>query len=276
MIKVGIRAHDVACNTVESVAQQIRGYGFRATHLALRKAILDNNGVPRTIDAMLADEIRTQFSEKDLEIAVLGVYLNYATPDTAALQENYANYRHQLSLAKQMGVTLIGTETGSILPDYGYTELNFKEDAFNVWLRSLEHLVAWAEETDVSLAIEGVAKHIVNTPWRMKETLDTIGSKHLKVILDPVNYLTVDNIKNQEAIMYYNFEHFADKIEVIHAKDLVIRDGEIVPAVPGTGLLQYDFLMDLVKKAPSIKAITLEDVVGDQIPVARKFLESYL
>jgi len=175
-----------------------------------------------------------------------------------------------------MGVTLIGTETGSILPDYGYTTLNFKEDAFNQWLKSLEKLVQWAEEADTFLAIEGVAKHIVNTPLRMKQTLDSIGSDYLKVILDPVNFLSLDNIKDQEAIMYNSFDYFGDKIKVIHAKDLLIKDGNIVPAVPGTGLLNYEILMDNIAKCKTIEAITLEDVIGSDITVAKNFLETFL
>lgn len=275
MIKVGIRAHDVACDTATVVSEQIRNYGFNATHLALRKAILDNQGQPRTLDMELAKDIKSEFADKNLSIAVLGVYLNYVTPDTKALEENYLTYKRHLELAKQMGVTLIGTETGSILPDYGYTELNFKDDAFNQWLKSLEKMVQWSEEADVYLAIEGVAKHIVNTPQRMKQTLDSIGSKHLKVIFDPVNYLTIDNLKDQEAMIYYNFEHYADKIQVIHAKDLLIRDGQILPAVPGTGLLNYEFLMEQVTQCKTIDAITLEDVVGKDIPVAKQFLENF-
>lgn len=275
MIKIGIRAHDAACSTAEEVSKKIRSYGFETTHLALRKAILDNEGHARELDSELAKDIKAEFVDKNLSIAVLGVYLNYVTPDTKALEENYATYREHLELAKLMGVRLLGTETGSILADYGYTELNFKEDAFNQWLKSLDKMVQWAEEADIDLAIEGVAKHIVNTPQRMKKTLDAIGSKHLKVIFDPVNYLTVDNIKEQEAMIYYNFEQFAEKIQVIHSKDLVIRDGQILPAVPGTGLLNYKFLMEQVVKCKTIDAMTLEDVVGTDIPVAKKFLESF-
>jgi sugar phosphate isomerase/epimerase len=232
-MKIGIRAHDVAIDTVEVLAEKIGEQGFSACQLAIKKAIVDESGNPRELNEALASEIKKAFEKNKVTISLLGVYLNYATEDKQQLANHYELYKNHLRLAKQMGVKLLGTETGSILPDYGYTKRNFSEEVFHQWLKSLEKLVEWAEEEALNLAIEGVASHIVNTPKRMHETLKAIGSERLKVILDPVNYLTIDNIKKEEDIIYNCFDLFADKIEIIHAKDFILKDGKIIHEVPG-------------------------------------------
>ena len=52
---------------------------------------------------------------------------------------------------------------------YTYTKLNDSEEAFNLFLNSMKTLVNYAEEIQTNLAIEGVAKHIISTPEKMKK-----------------------------------------------------------------------------------------------------------
>lgn len=272
-MNIGIRAHDVGIDTVAKLATKIQNFGFTSTQLAIKKALIDESGNPRDFDVTVMEEIKQEFDTHKISIAVLGAYLNYATQNEKDLDKNFLMFRQQLPIAKHIGASLIGTETGSILPDYGYCDENFSDDAFNRWLKSLEKLVAWAEEEKVFMGIEAVAKHIVNTPKRMKETLDLIGSSYLKVIFDPVNLITPQNMNTQEAILYESFEYFANKMVVIHAKDFIMTEGNVKVVPAGKGILNYEILSKYVVQVPNISDILIEDVAFEHIEETYAFLK---
>ena len=85
------------------------------------------------------------------------------------------------------------------------------------------------------VGIEGVAKHVINTPERMKRVLDEVKSNNLQVIFDPVNLINENNYDRQDELVRKSFELFGDRIVAIHAKDFVYENGEIKLASIGQG-----------------------------------------
>ncbi|MCR4693552.1 MAG: sugar phosphate isomerase/epimerase, partial [Firmicutes bacterium] len=65
---------------------------------------------------------------------------------------------------------------------------------------------------------------------------------NIKVIFDPVNYLDINNYKNQDAIIEEAFGLFADKMCVIHAKDFCIKNEKIKVVSAMEGLLDYELI----------------------------------
>ena len=95
MIQFGLRLHDAEKLPIEQVLPLVRQKGFSCVHLALSKSLKE---VPNTTSALTpgyAAYLRRLFAKNELDIAVLGNYLNLAHPDASALhaiQEKY--YAH--------------------------------------------------------------------------------------------------------------------------------------------------------------------------------------
>lgn len=260
MLRIGVRAHDFGKRTPEELAKKIAEKKASYIQLALGKALAGMNTGPGTINPGMAHYIRDTFARYQIHIAVLGCYINPIHPDPVERRKALDRFKEHLRFARDFGCSIVGTETGTVTPDFSYHPDTHSAKGFELILESVAELVAEAEKFGVFVGIEGVTKHSVSTPEKMARVIETIKSNNLQVILDPCNFISEDNYERQEEIIKQAFDLFGDRIQILHAKDFTIENGKkkIVPI--GEGLLNYDLLMGLIKKHKPHLEILLEAV----------------
>lgn len=277
-MRFGMRCHDVIHNNLEDLAESIQEKKFKSVHLALTKVKTDFDFKKSHITPGMAKHIRDTFGKRGISIDILGCYVNLAHPDDAELKILLDRFKEHIRFARDFGCSLVGTETGALNKEYVYGPENNTEEAFLRTLNSVKDLVNEAEKFGVIVAIEGVAKHVINTPERMKRVLDNIDSNNLQVIFDPTNYITPENYKNQDELIKKAFDLFGDRIVAVHAKDFICEDNEIKLAPIGKGLLDYELLLSVLKeKYPYIDIFfesTKPEHVDDSIDYITKIYRS--
>lgn len=264
---LGARAHDFGRLPAEELARKIARQGLTCVQLALGKAISGIDLAPGTINPGLAHHVGQAFLKHNVQIAVLGCYINPIHPDRATRRTLLTLFKEHLRYARDFGCGLVALETGSVNADYSPHPDNRGDDAFRQLLESIGELVAEAEKFGVLVGIEGVTWHTVSTPAKMRTVLDTIQSNNLQVVFDPVNLLSIDNCREPDRVIKESFELFGDRIAIIHAKDFVVKNGEFKTVPAGKGSLDYRYLLKTLKtKKPSINVLLEEageDVVDD-------------
>lgn len=264
-MRLGIRCHDVVHNNLEDLSASIQEKNLKSVHFALKKVKTGFDINKTHITPGMAKHIRSIFDKHDISIGILGCYINLAHPDDFELNILLNKFKEYIRFARDFGCSLIGTETGALNKEYVYGPENNTEEAFLRTLNSIRLLVEEAEKFGVIVAIEGVAKHVINTPEKMKRVLDNIDSNNLQVIFDPVNYMTSDNYKDQDELIRKSFELFGDRIVAVHAKDFVCEDNEIKLAPIGKGLLNYELLISLIKEKNPYIDIFLESIKPEHV-----------
>ena len=279
MIQFGIRLHDVntdsppEARTLEARAAKAKQEGFTCVHLALGKVLPGVTFDETALTEGLAAYVRRVFAREGLDIAVLGCYRNLAHPDPEKLKEIQGLYCAHLRLASLLGAGVVGTETGAPNAAYRYESACHGEAALAAFLRGLEPVVDCAERYGVTLAIEPVWKHIVYSPARAAEVLRSVGSRNLRIIFDPVNLLSEENLDRREAVFQEAFDLLGDRIAVVHLKDYIRRDGELISVAAGTGEMDYTAILRYLKaRKPWIQA-TLENTTNENAVTAQQFLE---
>ena len=206
MLQIGIRLHDVnttrdrAFQTLEERAKTAREEGFCCVHLALSKVMPGVTFDEAAMTEGLAMHVKRVFARNELDVAVLGCYLNLAHPDPAKLKEIQSKYYAHIRLAALAGICTVGTETGAPNAAYKYEPACHSREALTAFLRGLAPVVAEAERRGVTLAIEPVFKHIVWNPDRALEVIRAMGSPNLRIIFDPVNLLSPENVDERERV----------------------------------------------------------------------------
>lgn len=279
MIQLGIRLHDVNTaasleeKTMEARAEKAKQEGFSCVHLAYQKVISGVSFDDAALNEGLACYTKRVFQEQKLDIAVLGCYLNLAHPDPAELAKIRSKYFGHLRVAALAGCSVVGTETGAPNAQYKLDANTHSREALDTFIRNLAEVVERAEHWGVSMAIEPVWNHIVYNADRAVEVLKAIQSPNLRIILDPVNLLCMENADNREAIFQDAFEKLCDHIAVVHLKDFVRRDGKLVSVAAGTGEMNYENILRFVKaRKPFIQA-TLENTTNDNAVQSRELIE---
>ena len=275
MFEIGIRLHDTLPGTLRERLQYAKAQGFTTVHLAMSKAIAGfrMGDAPALLTDALAADVRAAFEETGMRCAVLGCYLNLATPDRDAYAHTLEIYRAHLRFGRLIGAEVVGTETGA--PNTTYTTVPecYTEESLQLFIERLKPVIGAAEAFGEPLAIEPVCRHIVSTPARCQRVLEAIPSPMLRVILDTVNLLTPENEGECARIVEESIRLFGSRISVLHMKDYTVVPGEknVHSQACGTGVMDYADLLAFAREREL--PMTLEDTVPDNAAAARSFLE---
>jgi sugar phosphate isomerase/epimerase len=271
-MQLGIRAHDVEYGPLNELIPRIKEQGFDCMHIALAKSIKEFEPGLSSMTPGLAMYIRRLCEENQVDIAVLGNYLNLAHPDPDKLRMITEKYVAHMRFASILRPGVVGTETGAVNAEYRYEPANHEREALETFIRNVRPVVEAAERFGVILAIEPVWKHIVYGPEQARYVLDEVGSPNLQIIFDPVNMLCKDNMDRQDEIICRTFDMLKDDIAVIHMKDFVV-EGEDLRSVPaGTGGLNYRLLLSKIKEYKPYIQCTLENTSPDNAIRTRDFV----
>ena len=278
-MQLGIRLHDVNSaapeseQTLEARAAKARAEGFQCVHLALSKCIKGVTFDYAALTEGLAAHVRRVFREQDLDIAVLGCYLNLAHPDREKVNAFQSRYYGSLRVASLAGIGMVGTETGAPNAEYKLDANTHGREALRTFMWNLEPVLEFAERCGTTLAIEPVWNHIVYNADRALEVIKGMESPSLRIIFDPVNLLCMENADERERVFGDAMEKLCDYIAMVHLKDFVRTDGKLVSVAAGTGEMDYTAILRFLKaRKPYIQA-SLENTTNDNAVQSRLFLE---
>ena len=273
IMRIGIRAHDVAYAPLDELIPNIHKQGFHCMHIALTKSIKEFKPGVETMTPGLAMYIKELCAENKVDVAVLGCYLNLCNPNPEKHKEIVEKYKAHIRFASILGCGVVGTETGAVNEEYKYEPANHSDEALQCFIDNLRPIVKYAEQFGVIVAIEPVWKHIVNTVERARKVLDAIDSPNLQIIFDPVNLLYVGNIDKQDEIIEKAFDLLLKDIAVVHCKDYVVEGDELKAIAAGTGGLNYPLLLKKIKEYKPYVHCTLENTVPENAVATREFME---
>ncbi len=279
MLQIGIRLHDVNTNcpeemqTIEARAAKAKEEGFSCVHLAPQKVIKGVAFDNTTMTEGMARYFKRVFEKEDLDIAVLGCYLNLAHPDKEKLAEIKSRYYGNIRVAALSGACLVGTETGAPNAEYKYDSNTHSKGALKTFMHNLADVVECAESYGVTVAIEPVWNHIVYDADRALEVIKGIGSHNLRIILDPVNLLGMENVDRRDYVIADAMDKLCDHIAMVHIKDFVRENGKLISVGAGNGEMAYTEILRFLKaRKPYIHA-TLENTTNENAVAARELIE---
>ncbi|MCL2853214.1 MAG: sugar phosphate isomerase/epimerase [Defluviitaleaceae bacterium] len=234
-MKLGMRAHDFGRFEPSDLAKKLHEAGFETCQLALTKAISTVTAFS-DINLLVLENVRRSFSDNNVEIGVLGCYVEIGHENKDSRLAEVKKFLTGLEHAKELGVRIAGTET-----THFPASLDIKrEPAYENLRDSVLRMVEAAEKLDVNIGIETVADHTLNSALLTRRLLDEVSSKKLKVILDPVNLiLTQQDIDNQDEIFKNFLNIIGTSICALHVKDIVFNNGEKLWKNIGQGDIHY-------------------------------------
>ena len=278
-MQLGIRLHDVndkeapERRSLSARAEKAREEGFSCVHLALGKCIQGVRFDAAALDEGLAAYVRRVFRENELDVAVLGYYLNLAHADENTVREFQSRYYGNLRVAALAGIGMVGTETGAPNAEYKRDGNTHSVEALHTFIHNLEPVVECAEHYGVTMAIEPVVNHIVYNADRALEVIRSVGSRHLRIIFDPVNLLAADNVDRRDAVLDAAMDKLCDHTAMVPLKDYVRTENGLVSVAAGTGEMDYTAILRFLKaRKPFIQA-TLENTSNDNAVQARELIE---
>jgi sugar phosphate isomerase/epimerase len=165
---------------------------------------------------------------------------------------------------------------GSLNPKGGWTP-HPKNHSDAVWDRlvdSTRQICQVAENEGIMIAVEGGTVCPVDTPQRVKDLIDAVGSKNLGLNMDPVNFIgSLDIAYDTTSLINEFYRLLPDRIVGAHAKDFTVVSSllphfeESIIGQPESMLDNEAFLTGLQKVNPKAHVL-IEHLPDDKISEA--------
>ena len=271
-MQLGIRLHDTSKLPFEERIADVHNLGFACGHLALGKVIDEFPTTDEALTPGLAMYIKNVFAKNEVDIAVLGCYLNLANPNREQLEKTVHRYMAHIRFASWLGCGVVGTETGAPNETYSFTPECHTEEALQLFIQNVRPVVKYAEQMGVVFAIEPVYRHIVWNPKQARRVLDEINSPNLQIIFDPVNLLDIANYQNRDEIIREAIELLGPDIAMVHLKDFRIEDGKMISVGCGLGEMDYTDILKFMKTRKPFIHATLENTKPENNRQVKEFI----
>lgn len=243
---VGARLHDYGKGSPDELFGRVAADGFSAVQLAYKKCVPTVRSYADVTDALVAETVAAEKAH-NIQVAVLGTYVELAINDESRLK-NAADFKSQLAVCKALGAGCIGTETTSMEKQPAGTT---REEAQELLCRSLADILPTAEALGVTVAVEPVTYHSMNSAAATRHILDTMRSPNLKVIFDMSNLVDAGNVGAQDRIWNDVGELLGDQIVAVHFKGQAFApDGGLLHTSLEDSLTDYAGAFAMLRQLP--------------------------
>ena len=184
--------------------------------------------------------------------------------------------KRMINVSSRLGSPNTYLRPGSLNPKGGWTP-HPKNHSTEVWDRlvdSTKQICDVAENEGMMIAVEGGTVCPVDTPQKMKDLIDDVGSKNLGLNMDPVNFIGSRDIAYDTTSLINEFYALIpDRILGAHAKDFTVVDSllphfeESIIGQPESMLDNEALLLGLQKVNPKAHVL-VEHLPDDKIPLA--------
>ena len=268
---LGARMHDYGRGTPDEMFGKLAADGWHATQLAFKKSI---NGVKSYADVTdaLVSETLAAAQKHQIEISVLGTYVELAMNDESRLH-NAADFKSQLAVCKALGARCMGTETTNMAKQPAGTS---RERGIYNLCKSLEAVLPEAERLGVTVAVEPVTYHSMNSVEATCQVLNSLQSPWLKVIFDMSNLVCAANVDRQAALWEQVGEKLGDKIVAVHFKGQAFReDGSLYSTSLEESTTDYAGAFAMLRALPQTLPVLREEAVPARAASDQAFMRSY-
>ena len=194
-------------------------------------------------------------------------------PDVRERTQGLERLEVLASSCDRLGTGIITICTGTRDADHMWSRHpdNDTPEAWADLAATLERAVAIAEKHDVALAFEPEVNNVIDSAEKARKIIDQVGSSHLKVVIDGANLFHAGELPRMTEILDHAFDTLGDDIVMAHAKDLS-RDGDAGHEAAGTGLLDYDHYVHLLRQMDFQGALVLHSLDESQVDSCLAFL----
>ena len=271
---IGARLHDYGQGTPDELFARVATDGFAAVQLAYKKCVPGVKSYADVTPQLVADTVEAG-KRHHIQVAVLGTYVELALDDEAKRTANAADFKSQLAVCKALGAGCIGTETTNMaLQPAGTT----RERAQYLLCKSLETILPEAERLGVTVGIEPVSYHSMNTPEATRRILDTMASPALKVIFDAGNLLTADAVAHQDQLWDRVGSLLGDRLVAVHFKgETFTPEGKPQSTSLEESVIDFSGAFRMLRALPQTLPVLREEAVparaASDIALIRQYFE---
>lgn len=142
---------------------------------------------------------------------------------------------------------------------------------------SLREAAKAAEEVGIPFAIEGGSVSPLDTPERLREVIEAVGSPAARFNVDPVNFVrNLEELYNTTSLTHRIFDLCGEYVVCAHAKDITYENSiplRLRECLIGEGLYDQATFLRRFEQACPEGFVLIEHLPDEKIPAAKRNLD---
>ena len=270
-MRIGIFAKTFVRPTLAETLDAVAQHGIHDVQFNLVCAGVPS--MPDQVEPALAATIRRELAAHNIDMAAVSGTFNIIHPDLEQRRAGMRRLRVLAAACHDLGTEVITLSTGTRDPEHMWRRHpdNDTPEAWRDMIAALREMVQIAEEHAVTLAFEPEVTNVVDSAAKGRRLLDEIGSPRLRVVMDGANLFHAGDLPRMREILEEAFALLGDDIVLAHAKDLS-RDGDAGHEAAGTGQLDYDLYLSLLRRVGYRGPLILHALTEEQVDACVAFL----
>lgn len=269
-----------AARVDEELAADVARRGFRgiATQFGM-----GSDSTPADVDTASCRRARDIFAAHGVRIVQSWSWRpNLVHPDADERRRQVELLAGAMRVAADQGAEMVVCGSGSRNPRGGFFPHrdNHTDEARALLVESLAAAAEMAEDHGVTIALEPHVATTLDTPARVREVIDLVGSPRVRANLDPVNFVgDLRRLHRSADLVDEVFDALGDVAVSGHVKDVLAEDKLVVSlseTVIGDG--EFDnaaYVRRFEERLPDA-FLFIEHLPADQVPRAQAALERLL
>ncbi|PZV35558.1 sugar phosphate isomerase/epimerase family protein [Mesorhizobium kowhaii] len=272
-MRLGIFAKTFPGAEPAAVLAAVRQAGYETTQFNLACAGLPS--MPDAVPAEAVAAIRAAAQSTGVSLAAISGTYNMAHPDKAVRDDGLRRLAIVIEAAAVLDIPLVTLCTGSrnAADQWAYHPDNADPVAWSDMAAEMAKALVLAEQAGVDLGIEPEQANIVTSAKDATRLIAEMGSRHLKIVLDPANLFEHATPDETRAIVAAAIDEAAAHIAMAHAKD---RYGDGRFATAGQGIVDFPDLAARLKAVGFDGALVTHGLSADEAPGVAAFLRRFL
>ncbi len=272
-MRLGIFAKTFPGTTPEAVIPAAAAAGYDTVQYNMACSGLPP--MPDAVPELVAHAVRSAASQAGISVVALSGTYNMIHPDPAVRRRGHDQLDAVASAARLMGAPLVTLCTGTRDAEDQWRRHpdNDSSDAWRDLRESFDTAVAIADRHDIDLGIEPELANVVSSAARARRLIDEVGSRRLRIVLDPANLFEAESLDTQRRLVSEAIDLLADRIAMGHAKDRT-SDGSFTTA--GNGVLDYRHYFARLKAAGFDGPLVTHGLSYAEAPAVAAFLRRAL
>lgn len=223
-------------------------------------------------------KIKRALEGMGLDMPQVGHYMtNFIHRDASVRQASIDTSKRGLERTAWMGGASLVVGGGSLNPTNDWFDHpdNHSWHSFDLTVQCLKAIVGTAEDVGVDLSMECHTYTAFDSPERVRDMIEAVGSPRLKVCLDPVNWITYATYWDNGPFIHHMFDVLGEHVDAAHAKDARQEDGLIVHLVErpaGDGNLNFQAYLTRMDQLDPDLYLLIEHTAWELVPKARDYV----
>jgi len=272
-MQIGVFAKTFPGSEPAGVLAAVRDAGFAVTQFNLACAGLPS--MPDEVPTAAIQAIDAAVGASGVGLVALSGTYNMAHPDKQVRDGGLRRLAVVIEAAARLATPLVTLCTGTRNRDdqWAHHPDNADPSAWTDMAREMEKALELAERHGVDLGIEPEQANIVTSADDAMRLIAEMGSKRLRIVLDPANLFEQAEAAQARAIVAAAVERTAGHVAMAHAKDR-FADGRFATA--GQGVVDFADFVARLKTSGFDGPLVTHGLSAEEAPGVARFLKGLL